>query len=141
MAKVKAGYAQKWVDRASVATEDYKTGVQNPRQSWSTATANAEASYTAGVQKAISEKRFGKGVLKAGDSKWREGALTKGADRFASGVAAAKDRYQSQMQKVVAVIESTTLSPRNEKGNINNYKRVQEMGQALNQAKKDGKFV
>lgn len=140
MAKVKQGFAQKWVDRASVATEDYKTGVQNPRQSWATATAAAENSYTQGVQKAISEKRFAKGVQKAGDSKWREGALTKGADRFASGVAAAKDRYQSQMQKVVAVIESVSLSPRNEKGNLNNYKRVQEMGSALNQAKKDGKF-
>lgn len=140
MPKVKPGFAQKWVDRASVATEDYKTGVQNPRQSWSQATAGAENSYTQGVQKAISEKRFAKGVLKAGDSKWREGALTKGADRFASGVAAAKDRYQSQMQKVVAVIESTSLSPRNERGNENNYKRVADMGKALHQAKKDGKF-
>ena len=141
MPKVKAGYADKWVNRASVATEDYKSGVQNPRNSWAAATAAAENSYRDGVQQAITEKRFLKGVQKAGDSKWREGALTKGANRFASGVAMAKDRYATQMAKVVAVIESTTLDGRFAKGRAENYKRVQQMGMALNQAKKDGKFL
>ena len=141
MAKVRSGYVKKWVERASVATEAYKEGVKNPRNSWAAATKAAESAWSAGVQKAIADKRFGKGVDKAGDSKWSNGALLKGADRFAPGVAASEQIYSTQMAKVVAVIESTNLPPKYEKGHLNNYDRAKAMGVALNKAKNEGKFL
>ena len=141
MPRVRSGYAKKWVERASVATDAYREGVKNPRVNWAAATAAAEDSWKAGVQKAISDKRFGKGVQKAGDSKWQQGALTRGADRFASGVAASEQNYANQMAKVVAVIESANLPLKFERGNEQNYARAKAMGMALHQAKKDGKFL
>lgn len=141
MAKVKPGWAEKWVSRASVATDAYKTGVQNPRVDWSTATVASAGNWKIAIQEAITAKRYENGVTKAGSQKWQQGALTKGADRFASGVAAAKDNYTAKMTKVIAVIERTALPVRMKKGDPANYSRVQAMGQALNAAKKAGEFL
>jgi len=62
----------KWTRQSAAAQPEYEFGVQNPKRSWAKSTADAEGAYQAGVQKAISEKRFGKGVKKAGDAKWQK---------------------------------------------------------------------
>lgn len=127
--------AEKWVRRAGQAGPDYARGVQNPRTSWAEATQAASEAQAAGVQQAIAEDRFEKGVAKAGNAKWQRKAVTIGAQRFGPGVAAAKGDYESGFAPYAAVIQGITLPPRGPKGDPRNYERVKLIGEALNAAK------
>jgi hypothetical protein len=125
----------KWKRRAGAASQDYAAGVASPRRSWSQATVEAADAQAAGVQQAISEKRFEKGVTAAGDSKWSAKAKNLGATRYGPGVAAATGDYQSGFSPFVSVIEGITLPPRGPKGDPRNYERSAVIGQALHDAK------
>ena len=125
----------KWTTVTPGRTDDYQKGVNSPRRSWAQAAADAEQNYQDGVSQAAAEGRFGKGVQKAGDSAWKSGALTKGVSRWPQGVRLAGAKYQSGFAPYHSVIASKTLSPRGPKGDPRNYQRVQEIGEALHEAK------
>jgi len=135
MAKVRSGSGEKWARRAGQSTEDFLTGVQNPRADWKTATLAATANQQAGVLEAIKNKSFEKGVAKAGSSKWLEKTLEKGAQRFAAGVQQAQADYDSAIAPYLSVIESTTLPPRYPKGDPRNIDRVKAINIALRKKK------
>ncbi len=135
MPKVRAGTASKWGTNTAGSTSFYAEGVKNPRISWAQATQAAAANQAAGVQKAITEKRFEKGVAKAGDSKWAKGAIDKGSARFAQGVQAGQSDYEQNVQPYLQTIESTTLPPRYPKGDPRNIARVQAIADALRKKK------
>lgn len=135
MAKVRPGTASKWGNNTAGATSFYTDGVNNPRTSWSSATQAAAANQAAGVQKAITEKRFEKGVAKAGDSKWKEGAINKGTARFAQGVQAGQSSYEQGVAPYLQTIESTSLPPRYPKGDPRNLQRVAAISDALRKKK------
>jgi len=122
----------KWKARASVATEDYKYGIQNPKQSWQKAAESAFDAWSAGVQAAIADKSFVGGVRKAGDAKWSRKALEVGAARYAPGITAASADYSAAMGEVLKVIESVSLPPRGPRGSPQNYDRVKAIGDTLN---------
>jgi len=122
---------KKWQERASVATDDYKFGVMNPKKDWATAAEAAFDAWAKGVQTAIAEKRFVGGVRKAGTEKWRRKAVEVGADRYAPGIRAAADEYAAAMTEVLRVIEGVDLPPRGPKGDPRNYERVVKIGDAL----------
>jgi len=131
--------AKKWVDRASVASDDYRYGIENPREDWQRATEAAFDRWTKGVQQAIANKSFVGGVRKAGTEKWRRKALEVGADRYASGVRAAKDEYASKIAEVLNVISGITLPERGPRGDPKNIERVRVIADTLHkwaQAKK-----
>jgi len=86
----------------SAAAPDYAAGVQNPSRPWAQATVAGQGRYEAGVQKAISEKRFAKGVQAAGDAKWQEGASGKGAQRFAASADTAATAFAKVAGDVMA---------------------------------------
>ena len=130
--------ALKWKERTAVATQDYKDGVMNPRTSWQDATANAESTWISGVQEASSKGRFKSGVNKAGNQKWQDGAVTKGADRYAPGVALAEQDYERAMGDVISTIESVRLPQRYPKGDPRNLKRVEAISSALHKKKTGG---
>ena len=121
----------KWKTKVAIAGPDYVDGVTNPKADWQTETSKAEGSYEQGVQKAIAEKRFGKGVSRAGTAKWQRGAIEKGPARWTSGVALAEDEYRSSMGEVISTIEATALPPRGPKGDPKNYDRTRILGTAL----------
>jgi len=121
----------KWAGKVAAATDEYRQGVENPRADWASETLKAQDRYRTGVIQAAQEGRFGRGVQRAGTDKWKKGATTKGPDRWTSGVQAAKDDYRNRMQEVLSTIQSVSLSPRGPKGSPQNYKRVQEVGDAL----------
>lgn len=125
----------KWVSRAGQAAGDYARGVQNPRNSWEQATSDAAAAHAAGIQQAISENRFEKGVQAAGNAKWQRKATTVGAQRFGPGVSAAKADYEQGFAPYTSVIQGVTLAPRGPKGDPRNYERVKAIGDALHAAK------
>jgi len=138
MPKVKANYATKWARVTPQRTEDYQQGVQNPKVSWQTATLAAEANQAAGVQQAIQDKRFAKGVQKAGDAAWQQGALQKGVTRFGEGVQVSQDKYASGFAPYAQVIESTVLPPKYPKGDPRNLARVAAIATALRNKKVKG---
>lgn len=135
MPKVKSGVAEKWARVTPQRTADYEHGVKNPRNPWAASTLKSAPNYEAGIQKSIAEKRFAKGVAKAGDAKWQEGAIVKGTARFGPGVQAAEANYASGIAPYLQVIESTTLPPRYPKGDPRNIDRVKVISQALRKKK------
>lgn len=138
MPKVRANAGTRWAGRSAAASGDYAEGVRNPRTSWQAATLAAEGAQAAGVQKAIAEKRYAKGVSRAGDSKWQAKTLEKGPGRFSEGVAGAKGDYEQAVAPYTSVLESLSLPPRQAVGSDANYARVMAVGKALH-AKKMGK--
>jgi hypothetical protein len=91
-----------------------------------------------GIQEAIRDKRFEKGVQKAGDSTWQAGAINKGVDRFGQGVQMAQDKYTQGFAPYAQVIESTNLPPRFPKGDPRNLARVTAIALALRNKKVKG---
>lgn len=133
--KPTARVAEKWSRVTPQRTEDYRDGVESPRVDWATAAANAEDQYSAGVQAAIAQKRFGSGIKAAGTTKWKEKSLQKGPSRFAEGVSLGAADYEKGFSKFRDVIERTTLPPRGPKGDPRNVERVRAMAAALRAAK------
>jgi len=130
--------SEKWSRKASQATQDYSAGVRAPRRSWQEATEAASDAHTAGVQQAIANGSFSKGVARAGNEKWVRGATGKGTQRYGPGVQAAKGDYERGFSPFRAVIEGVQLPPRGPKGDPRNYQRTQMIGEALHEAKTSG---
>jgi hypothetical protein len=127
--------AQKWARVTPTRTEDYVTGIQNPRVPWAAATAAAEDRYKAGVTEAAAQGRFGKGVKNAGDATWQQNAIAKGPGRFAEGVAVGEASYQEGFAPYADVIRAVTLPPRAPRGSPQNLQRVAAITTALRKRK------
>jgi hypothetical protein len=127
--------AEKYVRKAQTAGPDYEAGVKDPKRDWATATSGASDSYIAGVTAAIGQGRFQSGVNKAGTQKWQAKALAKGVSRYPTGVAAAKNDYQTGFSPYLSTIQGIDLPPRGPKGDPGNYNRVTVIGQALHAQK------
>jgi hypothetical protein len=67
----------------------------------------AEANYAAGVQEALASKSRQAGVRKAGNARWKDRALTKGANAIAAGVTAGLPAYQENFGPIYDAILST----------------------------------
>jgi hypothetical protein len=131
-----ASIADKYVRRASAAQSDYQAGVQGASPAtWETNTAAGADNYSAGVSQAVAEGRFAAGVQGKG-AKWQRKATTVGPQRYQTGVAAAAPDYTQGMQPYFNVLQSLTLGPRGPRGDPRNYQRSQQVGQALNQARR-----
>jgi hypothetical protein len=127
--------ADKWTRRAAVAGPDYQKGVENPRASWSTAAAAADANYRAGVTAAATAGRYAGGVRRAGDERWRANALAKGPNRFAEGVQLAVGEWQKGFAPSQQAISALTLPARGPAGSPANLQRVTVVSQALRAVK------
>lgn len=127
--------AEKWARRAASASGEYEQGVMQTPKSWAAAAGAAEKNYVAGVTAAAGAGRFGKGVAKAGDSKWKKNAMEKGPTRYAQGVGVAQADYAGQVGPYLEVIGRTDLPARGPVGSESNYARVAAIGKALRAAK------
>lgn len=136
--KSSGSIAEKWKRVTPQRVDDYSAGVASPRTSWQKATAAAATAQAEGSKKAIEEKRFEKGVAKAGDQKWQRNAQEKGAMRWGPGVEASGQAYAEGFQPYADTIKSTALPPRFAKGDPRNIDRTKAMAAALH-AKKVGK--
>lgn len=117
---------------------DYQNGINNPKKDWETEAKKSEPNYEAGVQAAISNKSYGKGVSEAGSGKWKEKSLKVGVSRWGPGVTAGADDYAKGFAPFQSVIAGLNLPERKEKGNPANYNRVSAVGEALHKAKMKG---
>jgi len=122
---------EKWNRVVGQRGPDYQTGIENPRRDQATAAAAAEPAYEVGVQAAIAEKRFGKGVRKAGSAKWLKGAREKGVARWPAGVAAAQLDFENGFEPFRSALERTELPPRRAKRDPSNLMRVQKVCEVM----------
>lgn len=138
MPKVKSAreIADKWGRVTPERATDYELGIKSPKKDWEQSTKAAEGAYKDGVQKAIAEGRFGKGVTAAGTAKWQEKALAVGPARYGEGVRVAQPAFEKGFSKFRDIIEKTTLPPRFAKGDPRNLERVKVMAAALHAGKK-----
>lgn len=130
--------AKKFVQRASAAAGDYKDGVAAAGGDWETNTKASEDNYAAGVQAAIGDKRFGKGVAASGASKYVNRASTLGAQRYPSGVGAAEGDWSKGAQPYLDALKGMDLPPRRPKGDPGNQARANAVAVKL-RAMKVGK--
>lgn len=135
MPKVRPNVGQKWGQVTAQRTDYYTQGVNNPRRDWAQAAQAGAANQAAAIQKAIQEKRYEKGVQKAGSAKWLKGAVDKGTVRFAQGVQAGQGDYEQGIQPYLQTIEATQLPPRYPKGDPRNIERVKVIAEALRKKK------
>ncbi len=94
--------AEKYQRGVAGAGGDYSAGVQNPSRSWSQATQAGEGRWQAGIQQAIQNKSFSRGVSKAGDAKWQANALQKGAQRYQAAAGEAAQEYAKVSGKIMS---------------------------------------
>jgi len=133
MAAIKSASAsaQKWASVTPQRADEYATGVKNPRRPWQTATLAADDAWREGIQAAITAKSFSKGVRRAGDAGWQEGAINKGVPRWGQGVALAQSKYEQAVAPYFSAIASLTLPPRYARRDPRNLERVKAIVNAL----------
>lgn len=122
--------ATKFATRAAAASGDYKTGVSNAGGAWEQATSAAEPNYDAGVQQAIAQKKFGRGVQGKG-GKYQTNAVNLGASRYTTGVQNAQSAYQAGMAPVLQVLSAIQLPPKGVRGSQQNQARSNAVATAL----------
>jgi hypothetical protein len=122
---------QNWVNGAAAATAKYIEGIRNPRTLWRSATLAAVATWEAGIQQAISNNLFHKGVSNTTDIDWGSAAETKGAPRYAPGVRAGVTKYQEAFEPYHKALSSLQLPPRGPRNSESNYERVRLIGDTL----------
>ena len=137
MAQIKSlsQISSKWTTVTPQRQADYEQGVRSPRRDWADATTAGANNYQQGVQSAIANKRFEKGVDDAGTKTWQDGTLEKGLLRWGQGVSVAKEDYERGFSPYREVISRVELPPKGPKGSPQNYNRGSVLGNALHEAK------
>lgn len=127
--------AQKFVERASVASGDYQSGAEQTTKDQSALAIAAAPSYAQGVQAAIQRGAYAKGLQKSGKGAWLEGVRRKGVARFAEGVAASASKYATNSAKYDTARGAAASLPRGPKGDPKNLARVTAVVNALRAAR------
>jgi hypothetical protein len=130
--------AAKFVARAGVAAGDYTKGVTSTTKDQAALAAAAAPAWAAGVQAAVANGSFQKGLARAGTDKWRKNASTVGAQRYPQGVAQAQQTYATNFTPYLQVLANLTLSQRYPRGDPRNNQRTIDVNTALNKARIGG---
>lgn len=123
--------AKKFVQRASAAAGDYKTGVEQTGQDWETGARNGADNFKQAVVEAANAGRFEKGIARAGAAKFVARATSLGAQRYPSGVAAAEGDWSKGSAEYLDAIRGMDLPPRRPKGDPANAARANAIAQRL----------
>lgn len=127
--------AEKFVQRAGAASQDYVQGAQSTSKDQAAAAIAGKANWAAGVQAAITSDRYAKGLQASGKAAWVKGVTEKGANRFAEGVASGASKYATNSGKYDSARNAASSLPRGPKGSEQNFARAKAVGQALRSAK------
>ncbi len=126
MAQVRsaADSAKKFVTRASAAQPDYASGVANAGGRWQAGAEAANDAFKQGVQDALADDRFVRGVRKAGAAKYQMNASKLGPDRFRTGVANAEGAYSQGVSPFISAMQGFDYGPRGARGSATNRSRI-----------------
>jgi len=130
--------SKKFIDVTPGRAAQYEEGVRNPKVDWATATAASEANFEAGIQKAVQNKSFGKGVKEAGSGKYQKGAIEKGVSRWPVGVGMAQEAFAKGFGPYRDTIERVSLPQRYARRDPRNLNRVTAICKALGDLKEKG---
>jgi len=122
----------KWTENASRAATEFATNAAAGAELWARNTAAAVDTFGQAISAPGIKNRFRSGVVKAGAAKFARKINDVAKDRFGPGVAAAKDDYKAGAEPYFSTLASLSLSSRKPKGDPANYRRVEEVGKALN---------
>lgn len=123
--------SDRWVRRASISGPDYTAGIQAPRTPWASAAVAAEKNYVTGVTQAANQGRYGRGVKRAGEERWRSMALRKGPGRFIEGVSIGRDDWAKGFGPYHSAIAALVLPPRGPRRSPTNLDRVRLITETL----------
>lgn len=121
----------KFAKRAAAAAPDYGKGVATAGPKWLAGAQASEDAWAAGTQDAISNKRFGAGVRKAGSTKYQDRAAKVGPDRYRTGVAEGANDWGKGFAPHAQALQSLDLGTKGMRGSEQNYARARSVGQAL----------
>jgi hypothetical protein len=127
--------ATKWSARAGVAVNDYLGGVANSQVDQAGRAAQAEPQWAAAVAAAATAHTFSAGLGRSGTAGWKAGVASKGATRYAPGVAAATPKYTARFGPFLNVIAGLDLGARFPRGDPRNQQRSVVVQVALNKAR------
>jgi len=124
--------AVKWSENASRAAAEYATNAEAAADDWQRATVASADNFFAAVSAPGVKDRFRRGAAKAGAAKYARKIRDVARDRFGPGVAAAQEDFKAGVEPYLSTIAAISLSPRKPRGDPANYRRVEEIGKALN---------
>lgn len=124
--------SDKWGANASRASEAFATNAEAAAEDWARNTQAAADNFHQAVSAAGVKERFRRGVARAGAAKFARKIRDVARDRFSGGVTAAVTDYAAGVEPYLATIAALTLSARKPRGDPANYRRVEEIGKALN---------
>jgi len=122
----------KWSENAARAAEEFAVNAEAAAETWSGNTQRAADTFHQAITAPNMKERFRRGVAKAGAAKFARKIREVGRDRFGPGVAAATSDYTAGVEPYFATISAITLDPRKPRGDPANYRRVEQIGKALN---------
>lgn len=128
---------QRWAEGAGNASTRYLEGATQTTKDQAAAAIAAKPLYQQGVQEAIAQGRYEKGLQKSGKQGWMSGVQEKGAANYGVGVTSpsAQSRYASESGKYDGARNAASSSPRGPKGSPQNLQRVSAVVNALRAAK------
>jgi len=122
----------KWSDNAARAATEFAVNAAASAEQWARNTAAATDNFGQAITAPGIKNRFRSGVVKAGAAKFARKINDVAKDRFGPGVTAGKDDYKAGAEPYFSTLAGISLSARKPKGDPANYKRVEEVGKALN---------
>lgn len=105
--------AQRWARSMAGATQNYTEGVQAVQTSPGEMAARNVSGYQNGVAQAVASGKWQRRVAAVSLQDWKTAAANKGAQRLASGAAAAVDKVRAANERVFPMIESAVNSVAN----------------------------
>jgi len=122
----------KWSENAGRATAEFATNAEAAAETWASETARSADTFHQAITAPNMKERFRRGVVRAGAAKFARKIRDVGRDRFGPGVAAATDDYKVGVEPYFSTLAGITLDARKPRGDPANYRRVEQIGKALN---------
>jgi hypothetical protein len=135
--KPAAASQAKYVQNTGSAAQSYKDGISNPRRDWQASASAAEGTYEQGVQQAIANKSYAKGITPDASAKQKNNALTLGAQRYPQGTSNAAPVWAKNTQPVLDAMANVPDQPRGPKMSQQNFDRQHAFAAAAHSAKKN----
>lgn len=104
----------------------YETGTRGKGGAWLERAAASTPNYEAGVKRAITEKKFEKGIREAGAEAYESGVRAKGVMNWPTGMSVAGDKYKRKVAKFARLWGEALPTPRGARRSPANLKRMQE---------------
>ena len=127
-----ADVVKKWVDVTPARAGYYEIEASVAGADWEKGATAAASAYKAGVTAPNIEKMFVGGIKRAGAAKYERKIKDVGVSRFGPGVIAAEKDFSDGVGPMLSTIAGITLAPRQPRGALANYGRVQAIGVELN---------